>query len=162
MSVTGILASSLFANAGAQAAQRLPLAANLSSGAQSAFAALQQKLSSSASGSGAGATSLSAQLTQVGQDLGAGDLSAAQNDFSTLKMTLAQDQTKLLRHFHIGSSSSGGGNAQTGSSGVSSQPGAGSDPLAAAMLAYGSLQQTLNSGALSTSLTPASTFAIDA
>ncbi len=53
MSVAGILASSLFANAGSQIAQKAPSAVNgLISGAQSTFAALQQGLSGTGARSG--------------------------------------------------------------------------------------------------------------
>ena len=163
MSIAGILASNLFSEAGNQIAQKLPLSPNQASGAQSAFSALQQKLSNSGSTPTSGVTSLPAQLAQVGQDLKSGNLSSAQADFSAFKMTLAQSQTELLHRLHPGSASSGESGSQPGLPGITSQAGAGSDPLTEAMLAYSSLQQNPTISGLSTSLsTPASTFSINA
>jgi hypothetical protein len=163
MSVAGIFGSSLFANAVSQVAQKLVPAANQNTGSQSVFGALQQKLLESGSNSSAGGTSPTGQLAQIGQDLASGNLPAAQADFTAFKTTLAQDLTQALHHSPAKPVSSAGNNLASGASGEASLFGAGSDPLAAAMLAYGSLQQGSLSGALSASAMPvASTFSASA
>ncbi len=162
MSVAGILGSSLFANAVSQVAQKLlPSSASLNTGAQSVFGALHQGLLESGSNASAVGTSVTGQLSQISQDLKSGNLPAAQADFTAFKTTLAQDVTQMLRHSPTGPVSNAGNSL---SSGVSGKPcSSGSDPLAAAMLAYGSLQQSPFGGGLNTSvLPPASTFSITA
>jgi hypothetical protein len=163
MSVAGILASGLFANAVSQVAQKLPSAASLTTDAQSVFGALKQGLLASGSNSSSGGTSVTGQLSQIGQDLKSGDLPAAQADFTAFKTTLAQYRAQMLLHSPTGQASSGGNGSSTGASSQSSLLGAGSDPLAAAMLAYGALQQGQTGGALNASVLPnVNTFSIAA
>jgi len=160
MSVAGILASGLFSNALSQAGQQSSSAANLKTGAQSVFASLKQKLLEPGSNSNTVGTSVTAQLSQVAQDLSSGNLPAAQADFSAFKATLAQHVGQLLQHSPAGSAPSAGSSS---SSGASNSLAAGADPLAAAMLAYGSLQQGAINGALNASALPATgTFSINA
>lgn len=161
MSVAGIFASSLFSDIGSEIAQKPPPTPSPNQGAQSTFSAVHRQLSSQ--GSTSGATSLSAQMTQLGQDLKSGNLPAAQADFSAIKTALAQDSSLHLRHRTAGPLSSDSSSSSAGSAGVFGQSGAGSDPLAAAMQAYSSLQQNPINSAFGSSLTtPASTFALDA
>jgi hypothetical protein len=163
MSVAGILASSLFTNAVSQVAQKLSSAASLNTDAQSVFGALRQGLLESGSNSSSGGTSVPAKLSQVGKDLESGDLTAAQADFTALKTTLAQYRTQMSLHSSTGQASSGGNGSSSGASSQSSLFGVGSDPLAAAMLAYGSLQQGQTGGALNASVLPTTnTFSITA
>jgi hypothetical protein len=152
MSVAGILGSSLFANAVTQLAQKSS-SANPNTGAQSVFGSLQQRLLGSTSNSSAGGTSITGQLSQIGQDLESGNLPAAQADFTAFKISLSQHRTQTSQTSQTGSVSSGGSGSSTGAS----------DPLAAAMLAYGSLQQGAIGGALNASILPtASTFSVNA
>jgi len=163
MSVAGILGSSLFANAVSQVAQKLAPAVNQNTGAQSVFGALQQTLLASGSNSSAGGTSPTGQLSQIGQDLESGNLPAAQADFTAFKTTLAQDLTQVLHHSPAKPVSSAGKSLASDASGESSLFGAGSNPLTAALLAYGSIQQGAVSGALNASMLPtAGTFSINA
>jgi hypothetical protein len=163
MSVAGIFASGLFSDIGSEIAQKPPSTPSPNQGAQSTFSAVHRQLSSQGSNSGAGATSLSAQMTQLGQDLKSGNLLAAQTDFSTIRTALAQDSSLHLRHRTAGPLSSESSATQAGSTGVFSQSGAGTDPLMAAMQAYSSLQQNPIDSAFGASLaTPASTLAVDA
>jgi hypothetical protein len=150
MSVAGILGSSLFANAASQVAQKLVPSAKLNADAQSVFGDLQKGLINS------GATSSTGQLSQIGQDLTSGNLPAAQADFSAFKLTLAQDATQLLNRSASKQSSNAGNTSSTGASGNSGLFGAGSNPAAAAMLAYSSLQQSAMNGALNASVLPLS------
>jgi hypothetical protein len=162
MSVAGILASSLFTNAVSQATQKSSSAASKNTDTKSAFGTLQQGLLASSSNSSSSGTSVTGQLSQVGEDLESGNLTAAQADFSTLKTTLAQYWTQML-HSSTGQASSGSNGSSSSSSGQSSLSSASSDPLAGAMLAYGSLQQSQTGGALNASMLPtASTFSITA
>jgi len=154
MSVAGIFGSSLFANAVSQVAQKLAPSANQNTGTQSVFGALQQKLLESSSNSTAGETSTTGQLSQVGQDLESGNLSAAQTDFTAFKATLAQNLTEALHHSSAKPVSSASSSLASSTTGESSLFSAGSDPLAAAMLAYCSLQQGFIGGALKTSVSP--------
>lgn len=154
MSVAGILGSSLFANAVSQVAQKLVPSAE--AGAQSVFGALQQGLTAAGVNSSVGSAPLTGQLSQIGQDLTSGNLPAAQADFSAFKLTLAQDATQLLHHSTSGLASSGSSTSSTGASGNSSTAGTGSNPLAAAMLAYSSLQQSALNGALNSAISPLS------
>jgi hypothetical protein len=156
MSVAGILGSSLFANAASQVAQKLVPSAKLNADAQSVFGDLQKGLINSGATSSTGATSLTGQLSQIGQDLTSGNLPAAQADFSAFKLTLAQDATQLLNRSASKQSSNAGNISSTGASGNSSLFGAGSNPAAAAMLAYSSLQQSAMNGALNASVLPLS------
>ena len=163
MSVAGIFGSSLFANAVSQAAQKLVPSANQNTGTQSVFGALQQKLLQSGSNSSTVGTSATGELSQIGQDLDSGNLPAAQADFTAFKATLAQNLTQALHHSSAKPVSSAGSSLASSATGESSLFGAGSDPLAAAMLAYGSLQQGSVGGALSASVSPtASTFSASA
>ena len=163
MSVAGILASGLFSNLISQAGRQSSSTANLKSSAESVFGSLQQKLLGAGSNSSAGGTSVTAQLSQVGQELSSGNLPATQADFGTFKVTLAQHVGQLLQHSPGGSTPSAGNSAPSGASSQSSLLGAGADPLAAAMLAYGSLQQGAINGALNASVSPtAGTFSINA
>ena len=163
MSVAGILASSLFANAVSQVAHKLSTAASPNTDAQSVFGALQQGLLAAGSNSSSGGTSVPATLSQVGKDLESGNLPAAQADFTAFKTTLAQYRTQMLLHSSTGQTSSGGNGSSSGASNQSCLFGSSSDPLAAAMLAYGSLQQGQSGGALNASVLPtANTFSITA
>jgi hypothetical protein len=161
MSVAGILASSLFSDVGSEFAQKSPSAANLKSGAQQTFSAVQQQLS--APGSIASGTSFPAQLTQLGQDLKSGNLAAAQADFSALRIAFPQSPSSQLRHHQAGRASSESGSSSASPSGMFTQSSADSDAMTAAMQAYSSLQQNPIDSALGSSLmAPASTFGIDA
>jgi len=144
MSVAGILASNLFSTAGSLIAQKPPSTAKgHNSAEQPSFAAEQQKLSTPGSSSPAGATSLPAQLTQLGQDLQAGNLQSAQADFAAFRIALEHSPASHGKHSREGSG--------------------GSDPLSAAMQAYSSLQQSPAINGLSSSMmAPASAFAVDA
>jgi hypothetical protein len=162
MSVAGILGSSLFANAVSQVAQKLlPSAGSMNTGAQSVFGALQQGLLESGPNASTAGTTVTGQLSQISQDLKSGNLPAAQADFTAFKTTIAQDVTQMLRHSPTGPVSNAGNSL---SRGVSGRPSSiGSDPLAAAMLAYGSLQQSPIGGGLNSSvLPPGSTISITA
>jgi hypothetical protein len=120
-------------------------------------------MTESESSSSAGGSSVTGQLSQIGQDLNLGNLPAAQADFAAFKTALEQHATQMLRHSPAGSVPSAGNSYLNGASGESNLLGTGSDPLAAAMLAYGSLQQGVVNGTLNTSvLSPASTFSINA
>jgi hypothetical protein len=147
MSVAGILASSLFSNAGSHIAQRANgLASSLSSdlksgnltGAQSDFAALQKKLSGSSTTSN---TSLSTQMNQLGQDLKTGNISAAQTDFSNIQTTLSHSASSKLHNQTIPVQSADGGSTQ----GISSN-------ALAALQAYSALQLNAAGSSLSSSL----------
>ena len=143
-----------FSNLVSQAGQQSFSPAKLKTAAQSVFGGLQQKLLGPDSNSNAVGASVTAQLLQVGQDLKSGNLPAAQADFGAFKMTLAQHVGQLLNHSTSGSSSSAANSSSTGASSESSLLSAGTDPLAAAMLAYGSLQQGVINGALNASDRP--------
>ena len=163
MSVAGILAGALFSGAGTQYAQESPLSSINTSSAPSAFAAVQQQLLQSGSVAPASSRSVHSELTQLSQDLKSGNLSAAQADYSALKITLAQLHMKLTGQSQSASAAGGDSDSQAGTSGTASQSSNITNPLAAAMLAYSSLQQNPNNVALSSSLiTPASTFSINA
>jgi|SRR5580658_7352398 hypothetical protein len=153
MSVAGILGSSLFANAISQVAQKVVPSAE--AGAQSVFGALQQGLAAAGVSSGSGGTSLTSQLSQIGQDLTSGNLPATQSDFSAFKSTLAQDATQFLNQ-STSKSGSSAGTSSTSASGNSNPSGSSSNPLAAAMLAYSSLQQSAMNVALNASMAPLS------
>lgn len=168
MSVAGILASSLFSNPLSQLAQQSPAAnkagsatqSKSTSGAQSMFSELQQKIA--AQGANAtDSTSLSGQINQLGNDLQSGNLSAAQSDFTTLKATLAQSATSHLNQLMTVPKAFLGGSTQAGSSSASGA-GSSSDPLLAAFQAYSSLQQNpLNSNLSNSALTNANSLNIN-
>jgi hypothetical protein len=162
MSVAGILASGLFSNALSQVGQKSPSTANLKTAAQSVFGGLKQEFLEPATNSSAAGASVTAQLSQVGQDIKTGNLSAAQSDFGALKLTLAQHVGQMLQH-SAGSAQGAGSSLASSASGESSLLGTGTDPLAAAMLAYGSLQQGVINGALNASVSPtAGAFSVNA
>jgi len=158
MSVAGILASSLFSNPLSQVAQRSPGASGLgstskpgnASGAQSFFADLQQKMSAPSTNS-AGPTSLSGQMTQLGNDLKSGDIGSAQTDFSNLKNTLLQGPGSQLNGLLTAPKPVRATNLSATSSPTSSS-GSPSNPLTAAWQAYSSLQQNPLNSALSSSM----------
>lgn len=152
MSVAGILGSSLFANAASLVAQKLVPSAKIKQDAQSVFGALQKGLTNSGGSSDSSGSSITGQLSQIGQDLTSGNIPAAQADFSAFKLTLAQDATQLLNQAanKLGSSA---GNA----SGTLSQLGTGSNPLDAAMMAYSSMQQGAMNAAMNSSISPTAT-----
>ncbi len=149
MSIAGILASGLFSNPLSQLSQHLPAANGAPStpqsggatGAQSFFADLQQKLASQSANS-AGSTSLSGQMTQLGDDLKSGDIGAAQSDFSTIKTTLAQSATSHLNQLMTVPKAFLGSSSATNTSAAANTGTASSDPLIAAFQAYTSLQQS--------------------
>ena len=96
-------------------------------------------------------------MSQLGQDLNLGNLSAAQADYSALKIAIAQHHTRLNGQPGMATAAGGNSSSQAGASGNVT------DPLSAAMQAYGSLQQMAANGALSSSLiNPSSTFSINA
>jgi hypothetical protein len=163
MSVAGILASGLFSNALCQVGQKSPSTANLKTAAQSVFGGLKQEFLEPATNSSSAGASVTAQLSQVGQDIKTGNLSAAQSDFGALKLTLAQHVGQMLQHSPAGSAQGAGSSLASSASGESSLLGTGTDPLAAAMLAYGSLQQGVINGALNASVSPtAGAFSVNA
>ncbi len=132
MSVAGILASSLFSNAGSYIAQKAGFGSGSKSGnissTQPSFAAIQQKLEA-LSGSNTTNTSLAGQITQLGSDLKTGNISAAQNDFTSMTTTLSHSSVAKL-HQQYGQATAADG---------STEPSA--TQLAAALQAYSSLQQ---------------------
>ena len=157
MSLAGILASSLFSGAGSKIAQQWPakgLGSDLQSGniagAQSSFAALQQKLSAQGSSTAGSSTSVSGEMTQLGQDLNAGNLGAAQADFASLKLGLSRGPVTQLHHTHTQPVLSVGSGGAPGSS-----------TLTPALQAYSSLQQDpLNSALSSSMMVNPSTFSV--
>jgi hypothetical protein len=159
MSVAGILASSLFSSPLAQVAQRSPGAngpgsssqSGNTSGAQSLFADMQQKLSAQSTSS-ASSTSLSGQMTQLGNDLKSGDISSAQTDFSNLKLTLSQGPGSKLNHLLTAPKPILGNGLLATSSPTSGSENLPSNPLTAAWQAYSSLQQNPLNSALSSSV----------
>jgi outer membrane protein assembly factor BamD (BamD/ComL family) len=156
MSVAGILGSSLFAGLGSSGAQNKfqqiqqgfqQLGQDLQSGnlpqAQSEFATLEQllpsQLQTSATSTQSGTQTgnpVAQALSQLGQDLSSGNLSAAQSDFSTLQQDLQQQQSTNSIHPHH---HHGGGGSQT--SGQQSQQ----NSIATL---FGTLGQDLQSGNL--------------
>jgi len=109
-------------------------------GAQSFLTALQQKLG--AQGATAG-DAISAQMTQLSNDLKTGDLSAAQNDLSSLRVGV----------FHLkgmGWPASGNGSATGGP--ASDPSGAIAPASLAALASYNGLEQSAFNGALNLSL----------
>jgi hypothetical protein len=149
MSVSGILAGSLFSNAASLFGGNSPSAAKGSpAGHQPSFKSLQQQLSASSPGATAGATSVSNPLATLGQDLNSGNLAAAQADFSAFRLAMSHGPAAHT------------GNPQ---SQANSMSGSANDPLAAAMQAYSSLQLSPMTNGMSTSLmSPASMFDVSA
>jgi len=157
MSIAGILAGNLFSGAGTQYASQTPRSPFGTSSVPSEFAALQQKLSQASSVAQPAASSVPSEMSQLGQDLNLGNLSAAQADYSALKIAIAQHHTRLNGQPGMATAAGGNSSSQAGASGNVT------DPLSAAMQAYGSLQQMAANGALSSSLiNPSSTFSINA
>ena len=141
MSVAGILSSSLFSNALSQLGQKSTstsnsVTANPKSTADPSshvfLGDLQKQLSSLSTGATGSNASLSAQMTQLGKDLEAGQLPAAKSDFNNVRAILS----------HTPSSSSGNSSQLTGAQQTGSTQ---TDPSTAAWQAYNSLQ--LNSAA---------------
>jgi hypothetical protein len=160
MSLAGILASSLFSSLGSQMSQKNHApgsASGSATGAQSIFGALQQKLSAQSSASGSsGASSVPAQMTQLGNDLASGNLTAAQADYNDLKLQFSSGGVSPL-HRHVAGQA---GNENAATAGA---PGQQTNPWTAAMQAYSSLQQNPLNGALNGSLlTNPTTFAVSA
>lgn len=156
MSVAGILAGNFLAGLGTQYAQPSQLSP-INTNASSAFAAIQQKLSASGSAASSSAAPISSELSKLGQDLQLGNLSAAEADYTALKLAISQ------RHAQLSGQSGNTINGNSNQQGASGTSGASSDPLAAAMQAYSALQQDASAGALSSSLiNPISTFSINA
>lgn len=159
MSVAGILASSLFANTAARAVNhnnsqppsfgvqfantfQSYLKSGNASGAQSMFETMQQKLAAF----GSNTSPVSAQMSQLGQDLKSGDTSAAQSDFNGIQSTLQQGLAARLHHVNPapGSGSSSANSTTTGDALLS-------NPMTAALQAYSSLQNTANTSLLANS-----------
>jgi hypothetical protein len=159
MSVAGILASSLFSNPLSQVAQQSPGASGLGSaskpgnakGAQSFFADLQQKMSAPSANSAA-PTSLSGQMTQLGNDLKSGDIGSAQADFSNLKNSLLQGPGSQLNHLLTIPKPIRGTNLSASTAPTSGSGNLPSNPLTDAWQAYSSLQQNPLNSALSSSV----------
>ena len=145
MSVAGILASSIFSNPLSQMGQKSPSTAkgNGSSSDSSKIpfdlGASFAKPSTQASGSTGDASSLSAQMTHLGQDLNAGKLSAAQSDFSNLRLIASHHVPSVVSHLpnqSTGTGASGSLGTNTGQPTADPQ----SNALTAAWQAYSSLQ----------------------
>ena len=140
MSVAGILASSIFSNPLSQTGQKSPSTAKgngSSSDSKIPFdlGASFAKPSTQATGSTGDASSLSAQMTHLGQDLSAGKLSAAQSDFSNVGLILSHHVPSVVSHQPIQSTGTGA----SGSSGIDATNPQ-SNALTAAWQAYSSLQ----------------------
>lgn len=166
MSISGILSSSNQYQIGAsnslqQNFQQLGQAlqsGNLSS-AQSDFATLQAAFSQPATTTGntASAASTTANpvnqaFSQLASDLQAGNLSAAQKDYSTVQQTLHSAHGTISRgrfnpQNQAGGGVSGGQNALLQE--LSQDPSAASSPLASAQQGYATVQQELQQFALS-------------
>lgn len=161
MSIAGILASSLFANTagrntnhsnsqpssfGVQFANTFQsyLKSGNASGAQSMFETMQQKLAAF----GSNASPVSAQMTQLGQDLKSGNLTGAQTDFNGIQSTLQQGLAARLHHVTpaSGSGNSSASSTTTGDAQLS-------NPLTAALQAYSSLQNPASTSLLANSST---------
>jgi hypothetical protein len=170
MSAAGILASSLFSNPIAQLGQSLSGSTNGAastskagngSGSSSSFASVQQQLLAQIPGAAATGSAVTAGLTKLGQDLGAGNLPSAQADFANLR--------SMWSHAHKSGSThslptSGAGSQTNKPSQSSSQTSNDlqSSALAAALQAYSSMQSSPITSALGGSLgANASTFAAD-
>jgi outer membrane protein assembly factor BamD (BamD/ComL family) len=151
MSVAGILASSLFSNAGSHMAQKASqqgssvgtqfesdLQSGNLAGAKSIFAALQQKLAAQGSSAAGSSNTASGSLTKLGSDLQAGNLAAARADYASLKQRFANGPASATHQV-------------PGSAGAQAGTGA-SDPLSAAIQAYSSLQQNPINSSLNTAL----------
>jgi hypothetical protein len=104
------------------------------SGAQSFLSTLQTKLSLGSSG--AAGSAISAQIAKVGNDLKLGNLTAAQADFSHLK--LAVSNSAGLAASNLNQSIDAAGSA--------------SDSSLAALASYNSLQQSAFAGAVNLSM----------
>lgn len=140
MSVAGILASSIFSNPLSQMGQK-PSSTTKGDSSKIPFdlGASFAKPSTQASGSAGNATSLSSQMTHLGQDLSGGNLPAAQTDFSNLQHILSRHMPSAVSHQPIQSAGTG----SSGSPGINTgQPTADpqSNALTAAWQAYSSLQ----------------------
>ncbi|HTQ59145.1 MAG TPA: hypothetical protein VMI32_02910 [Candidatus Solibacter sp.] len=119
--------------------------------AQSDFSTLQQLLPSQWQSGSNGAQSnlqnanpVSQAIAQLGQDLKAGNLSAAQSDFTTLQQDLQQQGTNSVhRHHHHHAAASGGSAQQNGSATLFGELGQDlqSGNLTAAQQTYSALQQ---------------------
>ena len=170
MSVAGILASSIFSNPLSQMGQKSPSTAkglnpnhSSSDSAKIPFdlGASFAKPSTQASGSTGDASSLSAQMTHLGQDLSGGNLSAAQSDFSNVRLILSHHIPSVVSHQPIQSTGTG----TSGSSGINTgQPTADrqSNALTAAWQAYSSLQHnSINSVLNGSMLANSSNLSID-
>jgi hypothetical protein len=183
MSISGILSSSNQcqiggANSLQQNFQQLGQAlqsGNLSS-AQSDFATLQAAFSQPATTSGNATSSTSATanplnqaFSQLASDLQAGNLSAAQKDYSTVQQTLHSAHGTISRgrfnpQNQAGGGVSGGQNALLQElSQISQNPSTASSTLASAQQGYATVQQELQQFALSgtASLTSESPISFD-
>ncbi len=134
---------------------------NLSS-AQSDFASLQEAFSQPATTTGnatsttsATANSVNQAFNQLASDLQAGNLSAAQKDYSTIQQTLHSAHGTISRGRFNPQNQAGGGvfsgqNALLQElSQVSQNPSTASSPLASAQQSYATAQQELQQFALS-------------
>jgi hypothetical protein len=163
MSVSGIAGSSIFAGYNSTAVQNKfqqiqqgfqQLGQDLSSGnlseAQTDFSALQQLLPSQqqSATTGTAASSqagnpLSQAISQLGQDLKAGNLSAAQSDFTTIQQDLKQGTVSGHRHHHLHAENSQASGQQSGPATLFGDLGQElqSGNLTAAQQTYSALQQ---------------------
>jgi hypothetical protein len=170
MSVAGILASSLFSNPLSQLGHKSSSPAKgltpngLSSDSAKVpfdLGASFAKPSTQVSGTAGDATSLSSQMTHLGQDLSGGNLPAAQADFSNLRLILSHHIPSVVSHQPLQSTGTG----TSGSPGINTgQPTADpqSNALTAAWQAYSSLQQNpLNSALNGSMLANKSNLSID-
>jgi hypothetical protein len=121
------------------------LASGNISGAQSFLSTLQTKLSSG--NSGAAGSAISAQVTQVSNDLKAGNLNAAQADFSQLKLAMTQQKNGLTAP-----PSSNGTRLREVLAQTIAGSGDASGPSLAALESYNSLQQSAFAGAVNLSM----------
>ncbi|MGB2592422.1 MAG: hypothetical protein WBG02_01325 [Candidatus Acidiferrum sp.] len=167
MSVSGISGSSFFAEIGSSNVQNKfqqiqqgfqQLGQDLQSGnlsqAQSDFSALEQLLPSqlqtsatSTQGGAQASNPLSQTLTQLGQDLSSGNLTAAQSDFATLQQDIQQQQgTNSIHPHHLHHGGAHGGGQQNQQNSIATLFGTlGQDlqsgNLTAAQQTYSTLQQ---------------------
>lgn len=106
-------------------------------GAQAFLSTLQQKLGSQ--GATATGSTLASQIRQVSNDLTAGNLTAAESDFTSLKLGLS----------HLGRQGSGAGSGQPQSTGAA---GNAQNAALSALQSYSPLQQSAYNSALNLSL----------
>ena len=148
MSVAGILASSIFSNPLSQMGQK-PSSIAKSNSPKIPFdlGASLTKPSTQVSGLTGNTSTLSTQITHLGQDLSGGNLPAAQADFSNLQLILSHHMPSTTLQL-TGTGSSGSPGINTGQPTADPQ----STVLNAAFQAYSSLQQNPINSALNSSM----------